>query len=68
MASASCTSNNNRSYRDFMTRSSGPRFERVPKVPGSKKLVHGRWVEVLPEDEDALASASSLQGCREGIA
>jgi hypothetical protein len=31
------------------------RFERVAKKPGSKKLVCGQWVEVLPEDDDALA-------------
>jgi hypothetical protein len=26
----------------------------MPKEPGSKKLVHGEWVEVKPDDEDAV--------------
>jgi hypothetical protein len=27
--------------------------EQPKKVPGSKKLVHGEWVEVKPDDPDA---------------
>ena len=53
MASANLTSNKMRSYRDFITRSTIGRFERVPKEPGSKKLVCGEWVVVKPGDKDA---------------
>jgi hypothetical protein len=27
--------------------------EQPKKAPGSKKLVHGEWIEVQPDDEDA---------------
>lgn len=29
------------------------KVQRVPKEPGSKKLVHGKWVVVKPDDDDA---------------
>jgi hypothetical protein len=53
-ASASKTSDRSRSKatRDPLIEPPA-KFERTLKVPGSKKLVLGEWVEVLPDDEDA---------------
>jgi hypothetical protein len=33
-----------------------PRYEQQQpkKEPGSLKLVHGEWIEVMPDDEDAV--------------
>jgi hypothetical protein len=54
-ASASSTSSKTRSYGDFITScKSRERFKRVPKQPGSKKLIHGDWVTVTPDDDDAI--------------
>lgn len=30
------------------------KFERIPKEPGTKKLVCGEWITVKEGDEDAL--------------
>jgi hypothetical protein len=46
------TSSNRRATRDPSIEPP-PRFERIPKEPGSKKLILGEWVEVKPDDEDA---------------
>lgn len=57
--SASNTSDKTRSYGDRPRATRDPslsppaRFERVKKVPGSKKLIFGEWVEVKEDDEDA---------------
>lgn len=51
-ASANSTSSSTRSYRDFITnvKNLDARFQRVPKAPGSKELIHGEFVEVKAED------------------
>lgn len=55
-ALANSTSSSNGSIRPIRNPLVEPpaRFERVPKAVGSMKLVGGRWVEVLPDDEDAI--------------
>lgn len=31
-----------------------PRFELTPKAPGSKRNIHGQWIEVKEDDVDAI--------------
>src|SRR5438309_10969699 len=66
MASAIRTSNRGRSYADFIDRTKFPEVphQRVPKQPGSKKLVCGEWVEVKPGDEDAVSDPVVQHGRR----
>ena len=73
MASATCTPSRTRSYTDVVRPTRDPslkppaRFERVPKQPGSKKLVHGEWVDVKPDDEDAVKETGPAQSHIGGV-
>jgi hypothetical protein len=57
MTAAIDTSTPRKSYVDFIKCSRVGKFQRVPKEPGSKKLVHGEWVVVKPGDIDAALNA-----------
>lgn len=42
------------------------RFERVPKEVGSRKLVLGKWVDVQPDDDDAIYKKGPAQSRSRG--